>query len=237
MMYTFAALKFKNNTFLAGDICPIGCLEGSIAPLSCITNNVSRDREYLEISWVLGPVSQMIDELIIQILCKIYFTLFFMWLSDEVTHLYMPWQLCCHGMCKIVVRLGHQFGCNSSMFLTRFGLWAHKWFGKLIPGPCGWVAHSQGSAGWVGPLGYIDYFTVSLHSPNHRHFPTVQVMQGDSQSLSPQCIAVYPQFSADDESPICIWQIHSYSCQHYPMDTWCTNVIIMSKQHWNIVWR
>ena len=46
----------------------------------------------------------------------------------------MPWQLCCHGMCKIVTWSESYFSHQTTCIFTRFGLWAHTWFAKM--GPC-----------------------------------------------------------------------------------------------------
>ena len=51
------------------------------------------------------------------------------WWPDQVIILHMPWQLSCHSMCKIVIRLRNE---NRKIFM-RFNWWAHRLIVKWIP--------------------------------------------------------------------------------------------------------
>ena len=67
--------------------------------------------------------------------CEKYI-LFSFWFqnSNQVTVLYMPWQLSCHGMCKIVTWLDNYFAITATYIFTRFWLWAHELYVKWVIG-------------------------------------------------------------------------------------------------------
>ena len=46
----------------------------------------------------------------------------------------MPWQLSCHGMCKIETWLGHIFHVRTSCNFMKFGFQAHKSYVKWVKG-------------------------------------------------------------------------------------------------------
>ena len=48
-------------------------------------------------------------------------------------NLHMPWQLSCHGMCKIVARYDQYFSCKSSTHFLKFELRVHRLFVKWTP--------------------------------------------------------------------------------------------------------
>ena len=65
-------------------------------------------------------------------LVKILFALIWCWWPNHATILHMPWQLSCHGMCKIVTWSDHYCSHQTIHIFTRFGWWAHKPFVKWV---------------------------------------------------------------------------------------------------------
>ena len=78
------------------------------------------------VQWTLGTISQMIYELLIEILWKFFLHSFRFSLSNQVTIMHMLWQLHCPSIYKIVMWLDDYSLDLSETNFTSFRLSAHK---------------------------------------------------------------------------------------------------------------
>ena len=84
--------------------------------------------------WGLGWISQTGYELINEILWKLILLWFWVWWFNQVRILHMPWQLSCHGMCKILTWSDCYFSPNSNPYVDE--IWGMSSFTVCEMDPC-----------------------------------------------------------------------------------------------------
>ena len=80
-----------------------------------------------------GLISQRVDELIAEILWKLFMLRFRFCCSNQVAYLHMSQQLSCRDMCKNCDLIWWLFFMRARCISERFGSWAHKLFSETYP--------------------------------------------------------------------------------------------------------